>query len=124
MPTKQCDDHKALMNIIDELKSLGKELKTLLDVSDSNNDAIISKSNEFKAKFAYLKQHLLDHLAEEEEFWIDIYEKYGQEGKMIKKDEQNIINHGLTTKGEEYIGFKMAFCSFATGLGADLKGLY
>ena len=72
MPTKQCDDHKALMNIIDELKSLGKELKTLLDVSDSNNDVIISKSNEFKAKFAYLKQHLLDHLAEEEDF-LDRY---------------------------------------------------
>ena len=42
---------------------------------------------------------------------------------MIKKDKQNIINHGLTTKGEEYIGFKMAFCSVATGLGADLKSL-
>jgi len=123
MPTKQCDDHVTLMKIIDELKVLGKEIKSLLDVPDFNEDAIVNKSNEFKAKFAYLKQHTLDHLSEEELYWPSIYEKYGKGGKMMKKDEQNIINHGLTTKGDEFIGFKMAFCSVTTALGADVKGL-
>jgi hemerythrin superfamily protein len=121
MPTKQCDDHVTLMKIIDDLRVLGEELKSSTDVPDINEDVIVNKTKEFKAKFAYLKQHTLDHLAEEELYWQPIYEKYGEGGEMIKKDQDNVISHGLSTKGDEFIGFKMAFCSVSTAMG--VKGL-
>lgn len=116
MPKKQCDDHVTLMKTINELKTISFELLSLTTTSNAN-DSITIKTNELKTKFAYLKQHTFDHLDEEESYWPSVFEKYGENDKMIKKDEANIINNGIKSSGEEFEGLKMAFCSVITALG-------
>ena len=77
-PHRQSEDHKALMALLDELKS--KSAKLLDSVKDNKGieSDILEQQSELKTLFRKFHKLLLDHFAEEETYWPPIVKQFGE----------------------------------------------
>lgn len=82
-PPKQSADHKVILEKIRSLLELSNTILTLVQSNGDNSILINEKSNEFKELF-HQWYHIMDqHLADEELYWPEFIEKFGEVFPLI-----------------------------------------
>ena len=98
---KQGADHKVLLALLD----------------DFMNAFSLNNGDELRAKYKIFCEHLLGHLAEEEEYWPAVIRRYGKD--KLEKIEQTIVDNGIKNGGA---AFQMALIEVCEGMGVNLTG--
>lgn len=112
-PNLQCDDHKAILTQLEDVKDRSVALLHLVIAGGSDNAAHIDTlTEELRNTFQSLSEHTLTHLAEEERFWTPVTEQYGE--KKRTEVEKLIVNEGIAHGGQ---GFENFGCAIAHAMG-------
>ncbi len=110
VPNDQIEDHKILLSLISDTSKCIGEANTM---EEGSLDII----KLLQSKISHFSEVLLKHLADEESHWSELWKKHT--AKELARDEQNIVNHGLSLSGQEGEAFKMNFASIMSSMGID-----
>eukprot|EP01038_Epipyxis_sp_PR26KG_P013161 gene13161-17630_t len=104
IPERFSEDHGTLLARIDTVDRVSSELAALVaqhgtpSEADPIHEQITAKSLELVKEYNDFNDHMLLHLAEEEEYFPEIFKKHGT--KVAKEIENRIVSHIVNHCGE------------------------
>jgi hypothetical protein len=78
VPEKQSSDHKALIEMLNNVIENSSKMLNLVTLGGDNQEPLRAAIEELKTSYATMVQHMISHLDEEDSYWPAEVAKFGE----------------------------------------------